>query len=264
MKRNMVFIIIVFMSALLFNACKSSSTTAPQTPTNSGNYFPNGEGNIYKYSVTKTDSTGNTNSGTRTTSYQGTTVLAGVTYQNQIDTVTFGNFSTIATSLFLESNSGVVYTIDTTGLSETIPDSIKQYIQMDAGLKVFQFPFQDGQTWPVFNMSLKFGAITFNLVSVSAYYQGMENVTLNLTSGTVTDNAAKIKYVLTLTVPDLTNPLAAPKTYSYTAYTWLVNNIGVVQMQGNGTIMDAFTGGGIHFSDTTSTVTQSLISYNIK
>ncbi len=263
MRRSISFVLILLVSAILFNACKSNSTS-PQPPASSGNYFPNGDGTNYKYSVTKTDSTGNTASGTRSTTFLGTTVLAGVTYQNEIDTISFGNFSASSTSLFLKTASGVEFAIDTAGLSETIPDSMKQYIQLDAALKVFQFPFQDGQSWPVFNMSLKFGAISFNLVSVTAYYQGMEPVTLNLTSGTVTDNAAKVKYVLTLTVPDLTNPLATPKTYTYTAFAWLVNNIGVVQMQGNGTIMDAFTGGGIHFSDTTATVMQSLVSYNIK
>ncbi|MCL5030571.1 MAG: hypothetical protein M1480_16285 [Bacteroidetes bacterium] len=263
--KNSKFVLIVLMSsALLFNACKSNST-APQTTNGTGStYFPNSNGTYYKYSVVKTDSTGAQASGTRSTTYNGTTTLGSTTYQNEIDTITFGNFSTTSTSLFVKNNNGVYFAIDTSGLSETIPDSLKQYIQMDAQLTAFQFPFQDGVSWPAFSMSLKLGTLTFNLVKVMAYYQGVEQIPLNLSTGTVTKSAAKIQYILTLSVPNLSNPFAAPTTSNFTAYAWLVDNVGVAQMQGNGTILDAFTGGGIHFADTTSTVTQSLISYNIK
>ena len=263
MKKTVLVITGLFLSALLFNACKSNSTS-PQTNTTSGNYFPNSDGTYYKYSVVRTDSTGAQESGTRSTTYSGTTLYGSTTYQNEIDTISFGNLTTTSTTLFVKNSNGVYFAIDTTGLSATIPDSLKQYIQLDAQITAFQFPFQDGGSWPVFSLSLKLGNLTFNLVKVMAYYKGTEQLPLNLSSGTVTKTAAKIQYILTLSIPNLSNPFAPPTTSNFTAYAWLVDNVGVAQMQGNGTILDAFSGGGINFSDTTSTVTQSLINYNIK
>ncbi len=264
MKRKMLVIVSLFLFAFLFNACKSNSTSPQTTNSPGSSYFPNSDGTYYKYSVVRTDSNGTQQSGTRSATYNGTTTYGSTTYQNEIDTITFGSFTTTSTSLFLKNNNGVYFAIDTSGLSQTIPDSLLQYIQIDAQLTAFQFPFQDGGSWPVFNLSLKLGAITFNLVKVVAYYKGIEQIPLNLTTGTVTKSAAKVQYILTLSIPNLSNPFAPATTSNFTAYAWLVDNIGVVQMQGNGTILDAFSGGGINFSDTTSTVSQSLISYNVK
>ncbi len=267
MKRILTVFTIVFVFAFLFNACKSKSTTEPSGNVNTGNYFPNGDGTSYKYAVTKTDSNGTAISGQRSTTYKGTTVLSGVTFQNEIDSLTFYGVTTTSSSLFLKSDTAVIFTIDTTGFSSLLPDSLRQYlqyIQVNTSLEIFQFPFRDGQSWPVLNVAFKYGSISLNIASLKAYYQGIQQVSLNLTSGTVTDSAAAVKYVLSLSIPDFTNPLAPPQAYSYSAYAWLVKNIGVVKMQGNGTILSAFTGAGIQFGDTTSTIIQSLKSYNIK
>ena len=265
MKRILFLIISLTIISLSFNACKSNSTSPQNTTGPGSSYYPNGDGTYYKYSLVRTDSNNaQSQNGTRSTTYSGTTLYGSATYQNEIDTISFGNFSTTSTSLFVKNNNGVYFAIDTAGLSRTIPDSLKQYLQIDAQISAFQFPFQDGGSWPVFNLSLKEGAITFNLVKVMAYYKGIEQIPLNLTTGTVTKSAAKVQYVLTLSIPNLSNPFAPPTTSNFIAYVWLVDNIGVAQMQGNGTILDAFSGGGINFADTTSNVTQNLIYYNVK
>jgi hypothetical protein len=268
MIKKIILICAVFSAAILFNACKSKSTTEPATPSVSGDFFPNGDGTAYKYNTVTTDSNGTKTSGTRSTTYSGTTVIGGSTFQNEVDTVTVSGFSTVAHSFFLKTSlstgSSVEYALDTTGLSQTIPDSLMQYVQLDATLKFLQTPFQDGGSWPVFNLSLKFGVISFNLVNVTAYYEGMEQVPLNLVTGNVTENAAKIKYVLKLTIPNLQNPLGTPYTATYNAYAWFSSGIGIVQWQGNQAVLGAFSGGGINLGDTTSTVTQSLVSYKIK
>ena len=263
MIKKIIIICAIFSTAILFNACKSKSTTEPTTSV-SGDFFPNGDGTTYKYNTVTTDSNGSKTSGTRSTTYSGTTVMGSSTFQNEIDTVTVSGFSTVAHSFFLKSNNSVVYALDTTGLSQTIPDSLMQYIQLDATLKFLQTPFQDGGSWPVFNLSLKFGSISFNLVAVTAYYEGMEQVPLNLVTGNVTENAAKIKYALKLTIPNLQNPLAAPYTATYTANAWFTSGIGIVQWEGSEAVLGAFSGGGINLGDTTATVTQSLVSYKIK
>jgi hypothetical protein len=42
------------------------------------------------------------------------------------------------------------------------------------------------------------------------------------------------------------------------------DNIGIVQIQGNAFFFDALSGNGINFADTSSTINQSLVNYNIK
>jgi hypothetical protein len=273
MIKKVILICALFSVAILFNACKSKSTTEPPGSTVSGDFFPNGDGTAYKYNTVTTDSNGTKTSGTRSTTYSGSTVIGSSTFQNEIDTVTFSGLSTVAHSFFLKTSSStgssVEYTLDTTGLYQFIPPAYMQYVQLDSLLRLIQTPFHDGDSWSVFNLSLKISigsgaSLTFNPVNVKAYYEGMEQVPLNLVTGNVTENAAKIKYVLSLQIPNPQNPLVTPPTVTYNTYAWFVSGIGIVQWQGNGTVFGAFSGGGINFGDTTSTVIQSLVSYKIK
>jgi hypothetical protein len=262
MRNKIIIIFTMFFTSILFNACKSNSSTSPTPPSASENYFPNGDGTTYKYSTVQTDSNGTQTSGTRSTTYKGTKVVNGNTFQIQIDTVAISGFSTSTQSYFLKSSSGVEYALDTTGLSQAIPDSLMQYIHFDASLKLLQTPLSDGSSWSVFNMKLIYGVFSINVVKVEAFYQGMEKVPLNLVSGNVNENAAKIKYVLTLTVPDLQN--FTTSTVTYNAYAWFASGIGLIQLKGSEAILGAFSGSGVNLGDTTATVTQSLVSYNIK
>lgn len=265
--KTKAFITVSLLAAAVFlSACKSNNTTEPSSSTSGGGvYYPNNEGNLYKYSVERQDSTGAKHDGTRSSRYQGTTNIAGVTYQNQIDTVVFSDTAYTQTSLFVKDDSGVKYFVDTTGLYQVIPDSLLPFLQYDASFNFLSFPLQDGKSWQVFSMGLKLGNFpTIQLISVTANDVGTENVSLNLNGSSVTESAVKIQYVLNLTIPDPNNFLAPPSPSSFSASAWVVENIGVIKWQGNGTVLNAFTGGGIHFADTTSTVTQSLISYNVK
>jgi len=267
MKRNIYIVLSLLIIALLFNACKNNPTASTPNNGTGSSYFPNGDGTNYKYSIVQTDSAKNQTSGTRSATYSGTTIRGSITYQNEIDTIQFSLFSAVTRSLFVKNynnNNAVMISIDTTGFSDLVPDTLRQYISMDQNITIFQFPFQSGSTWPVFNMSLKLGVLSINLVSVTANYIGTEQVALNLTSGNVTQTAARIQYTLKLTIPNPNNIFAAPLTSTYLATAWVADNIGIIKVQGNSTLLDAFTGLGINFADTTSTITQSLISYNIK
>lgn len=264
MKSKMVLVLSLFLIAVMFNACKKN-TTEPSTGVVSGNYFPNGDGTYYKYNVQTTDSAGNTYQGTRTTTYSGTANYGGSVFQRQIDSLNILGVNSSFVSLFQKSDAEVDYALDTTGISNFIPDSLMQYIQIDAAFKLLEFPFKDGLTWPVFNLNFKLGNLpSINIIKITANYLGMESTTLNLTSGSVTQDAAKVQYNLVITIPDLNNPLATPQTYNYTADAWLVDNIGIVKWQGNAAIIGAFTGTSIDLADTTSTVTQNIVSYSVK
>ncbi len=261
-KINFLFLSLISL-AFLFNACKSS-TTSPSNPTSGpgSSYFPNGDGTTYKYAVTKTDSSGNQSAGTRSTTYSGTTTLNGAVYQNEIDTISFGGFSIVTSSLFVKSNNSVNFAIDTSGLSASIPSQYLQYIKLSSSITAFKFPLQQGNPWNAFNMTLSLSGLTDTLVNVTGTYIGMEQVPLTLSTGSTTMNAAKIQYIFKLQIPNPSNPFQFD-TRSYSAFAWMADNVGMIKMEGNGAILDAFTGGGINFADTTSTISQSLISYNI-
>ncbi len=264
MKSKTVLVISLVLIAVMFNACKKN-TTEPSTGVLSGNFFPNGDGTHYKYNVQTTDSAGNTAQGTRTSTYSGTANYGGAVFQRQIDSLNILGVNTSFVSLFQKTDAEVDYALDTTGISNFIPDSLMQYIQIDAAFKLLEFPFKDGLTWPVFNLNFKLGSLpAINIIKITAGYMGTESITLNLTSGSVTQDAAKVHYTLVITIPDLNNPLATPKTYTYTADAWLVNNIGIVKWQGNGAIIGAFTGTSINLADTTASVTQNIVSYSVK
>ncbi len=264
MKKISILVLSVLSLAFLFNACKSNSTSSNTPATGPGSsYFPNSDGSSYKYSVTKTDSAG-TLSGTRSTSYQGTTTFNGAVYQNEIDTLSFAGFSEVTNSLFIKSGDSVMFAVDTSGLSSAVPSQYLQYINLSTALKVFQFPFQENQSWQVFGMGLSIGGASLQLVNVTGTYIGMDQVPLTLSTGSTTMSAAKIRYDFVLKVPNNPNNPLQFTTTTYSAFAWMADKIGMIKMQGNGAILDAFTGGGINFADTTSVITQSLVSYNIK
>lgn len=259
MKNKLILSFLVFSFLVLISSCKKNSSTEPNPPAQTGNYFPNNDGTYYKYNMQKTDSTGAQTTGTRTSRYDGTSNQNGTDYQKDIDSITIANQTVVSNSYFRTTNTGVFYFVDTTGLFTYIPDSLKSYLTVDNEMRAFYFPLSDVNDWSVFKININYlGIISFNPIEVHAYYEGMENVTLNLTTGSVTKSAEKVRYELS--VKD--NPFG--NATNYEAYVWVVDNIGVVKWQGNGTILNAFTGGGIDFTDTTSVVTQSLVDYNIQ
>jgi hypothetical protein len=261
MKKKLLYIPAFILSILAFYTCSNNSTTEVNTnppQTTSSGYFPNGDQSYYKYSVEKTDSTGAMHSGSRSTTYDGSGTQNGVTYQKQIDSVSIQGTTAVGVSYFRKSDTGVFYFLDTTGFAEVIPDSLKSYITLDAEMRLLLLPLQSGSTWPVFKMNLNYIVLNFNIVELNAAYVGTDSVTLNLNTGTVTKEASKIKYDFNLKL----DPFLP--TVTYTTYAWLVNDIGFVKWQGNATVIDAFTGGGVNFADTTSAVTMSLIQYKLK
>ncbi len=250
---------VILFVALISSCKKSSNPTAPVTLNK--NFYPNGDGSYYKYNVTSTDSAGNNVSGTRSSTYNGTAVLSGQTFQQQVDTLTFSGISSTSLSYFSKDNSGVYFYLDTAGLAQIIPDTLLPYIQLSPKLTLFEFPFQDGKNWSVFKMNLNYGVLNLTLVDVQAYFQGLEAVTIG-NNQTIQD-AAKVHFVFKLTFPDPSNPFQTV-SQTYTANAWLGENIGIIKWQGSGVILNAFGGSGISFADTSSTITQTLVSYKVK
>lgn len=259
-------VLLAFSFGLLFYSCKKSSTepTAPQGAVTAQNYYPGGVGSRFVYNV---DTTGlGAALGTRTSVFTGTKTINGTEYISQVSTIKTGKDSVVNTMYFRRSDTGVYFYIDTTGLSKFFPDSLKSQLtlQIDNELQAFNLNLDKNFPWPAFKMNVKYGSlITFNIIDLTAYYEGSENLTLNLASGQQTKQAEKIKYVFKLTIPDLKNP-TNPSQRTFNADAWFVKDVGVVKFQGNGTILGALSGKGISFADTTKTVSQNLTSYDIK
>jgi hypothetical protein len=263
MKNKIFLVLAIVISFLVFFTCSEDSSTEPPN-TIAGNFFPNANGNYYKYSVVRTDSAGSQTNGTRSSLFNGSTTLAGIQYQIQVDSVIFAGipFTSASNSYFRKTDTGVFYFLDTTGLSAFIPDSLRQYIALDTELRALALPFSDGLIWTVFKMSFSFSVINVDIVNVTGYYEGKENITLNLTGGQQQFDAAKVRFKLTLKIPDPANPLSFEEQ-AFNAYAWLVSEIGIARWEGNGTLLNIFAGGGVDFDDTTTTTVHSLIEYDL-
>jgi hypothetical protein len=252
----------MILIVLLYTGCNKNNPTQPPVQDNS-NYFPNTNNTYYKCSINLTNAQGTINTGTKSTTYFGTTVSGGTTYQKQTDTLFTGNIaSSTNISYFRKDGTGVYYFFDTSGISTFIPSQYLVALSISSELHLLSSPLSDGLNWQVYKLGV--AILNYNFVDIEASYLGKENVILNLSSGQVTVNAAKIKYVLTLQIPNPNNPLAAPAKSTLTAYGWYAADIGPVQWQGNSAVLNGFSGGGITLGDTTNNVTQTLTYYNIK
>lgn len=259
--KKILLLSLVAVLALGYWGCKKSESEGPTSPGTTENYFPNNEGTNYKYSYVRNDSTGQHN-GTRSTFYKGSATVLGTAYKIQIDSLNLSASLQVDTSYFRTTSAGTYYFIDTTGFAASITDSslipLIPYVTIDNELLAYSFPLQAGKSWPVFKITLT-SPIVATVVDVSAVVVGTESITLNLPGGSTNKDAVKIKFTLTLRL----NPLSV-LVQTYTAFVWLVQDIGPAKWEGSGTLVNVFTGLGIDFGDTTTVVSQSLIDYNIK
>lgn len=262
MKARLYFILLTVLS-LFIAACKEDDNPADPGPGDTANYFPGGTETYYLFEIEVQDSTGAAVTGERSVRYTGTTTLSGRQYIHETDSIFTGGVTSTTDAYFRKASDGIFYFLDTAGLGETIPDTMMQYITFSSEIKAFTLPFETGTNWNVFKMTLKYLIIQLDIVDVSASVTGKENIVLNLTSGQVTKEALKVRFVFKLTIPDPQNPFSN-FTQTLEAFSWVVKDIGVVKWQGNATVLGAFTGSGINFGDSTSTVSQSLINYDIK
>ncbi|HZW38392.1 MAG TPA: hypothetical protein VFF33_03745 [Ignavibacteriaceae bacterium] len=254
---------IIFSMFIIFVGCKKEDAN-PIENSEGNDYFPNNNGNRYVYTIIKIDSTGAQTEGTRTTWYEGTANFNGNNYQNEHDSIVITNQQPVTNiTHFRKTSTGVYYFVDTTGLYQSIPDSLLNYVTISNEIQPFAFPLDDGKKWTVFRLDLNYGPLTLTLIDVQGTFEGKENVTLNLDSGQKTVEAAKVKYELTLKAVNPLNPLLQI-TSKYNTYAWLAPGIGVVKWEGNATLPNAISGSGVDFSDSTTTITTTLKSYTIK
>ena len=93
-------VLLLSIAGLIFiTSCSKSDNIAGNdgggnNATDTTNYYPNKNGNYYKYSIESTDSNGTKSTGTRSATFNGTIMILGTEYQVQVDSTTLANVST--------------------------------------------------------------------------------------------------------------------------------------------------------------------------
>lgn len=256
--KKLIVLLIPVVCIFIIISCKSA-TTENEPPADTRNFFPVTNGTMYKFSVTQTDTLGNPSNGSRVSFINGVVTLDNKEYKVQLDSVFFPSSTVISNSYFRKTSAGVYFNLDTTGISNSIPDSLLSYLTISNEITAFSFPLSAGNSWVGFNMNINYlNIINFNPVVMRTTVIGTEDVTIQLPSGSTTLSAQKLKMDINVySSPFQTTPQIL------SAFVWLVENIGIVKWDGNLAIVNAFTGGGIDFDDSTRVTTQSLTEYYI-
>ena len=258
MKKLPIKIQIVLVAMFLVYSCMDDKSTNPYNQTENANYFPNTEGSFYKYEIIS-DSSSGTSGGNRIITFDGDSLIQRTRYQIQIDTTKANSQSTFSVSYFRTTSTGVFYFVDTTGISNSIPDSLRSSIDLQTEMRLFLFPFISGNSWTVYRVSYDvYNQFGYNIINFSAKYFNDEELQMNLNGIPEMLNTKKVEYLLSIQ----TDPESQPQYYK--ANFWLADNIGIVKMEGSSVILGIFSGGGIGLPDTSGVITQDLVEYNIK
>jgi hypothetical protein len=261
-KNKFVLFFIIF--SLAITSCKKNDNPAnsennPPLKMDSSNYFPANTGNYYEYNFERTNSNYPENQGVRKTRYSATSEMGGI-YNLQTDSIFTGDSTSVYTSLFRRTGTGVFYYLDTSGFSANLPpeySSFIPYLKFDPEMRLLTSPLYEGQTWPVFKVNLE-QTINVTIVDVEAKYIGKENIDIPLSPGLVTKPAVKIEYDFSVINP------VTKSSQTVTVDGWFAADIGAVKWEGNGLLLNVFTRGEINFADSTSTGTENLVKYNIR
>lgn len=258
MNTHIKIFLLTLLSLLILTGCEDNTPTDPPAQV-FPDYYPNGIGSTFKYSVVERDSAGNLiQSGSRIILYSGTYSLNGINYITQDDSLDFGSQSNVATYLFRKTQTAVFYAIDTSLISQLIPDTLKQYVSLRDEMQLLFYPLTTGSSWSLYRITAQVQpGIEVKILDIIASFDGAEQVNLNLTSGTISITAQKVKYTL-----ELYSEIGSPPQ-TYTASMWFVKDVGLVKYEGNQFIVN-IGGGGISFEPSSNILTQELIEYNIK
>ena len=250
---------IIFITGLLtliFNVCSNEEINDPANDAPPKNFFPNGDGTNYTYDVVQVDSAGVVQNGSRFSLYAGDTTISGIDYTIQLEDLTMDTSTVTGASYFRTTTSGVFYFADTTGFSEIVPDSLAPFISTPLESRALLFPLTQGSFWFVFLVSVTNQQISFDPLKVNGAFAGIETLTLHLLSGDTDVDAIKVKYTFSLQE----EPQQLAQVLD--AYAWFVEDIGIVKLEGKAVLINLLVG-GIDFSDTTTTITQNLIDFEI-
>jgi len=257
MLRILIQIVISITVLVFLFSCTSKEPTAPpsgQVP----DYFPNSDSTNYLFTVTESDSTGILKTGSRYVFYNGDTLINGTSYKFQKDSVKTGSEIEERMSNFRKSETGVFYFIDTSGFAAALPDTLRNRMTITSEMQTLLLLLAEGSFWQVFKVTIALQpGITYAPYRITASYVKEEDVLLHLVSGDLNVTAKKNKYDLEFRF-DPEEP-----TKKFTAFSWVADKIGITKMDGNAIVVNTILNSEVNLDDSSKTVTQDLIDYNI-
>lgn len=258
---NSLFKLLFFLLAglIFIYSCTEENSTNPSDDDNPSVYFPDSEGTFYKYEIIETDTNGVISTGIRNVVYLGDTLINNTRYKLQLDSIQTNLQLSVSSSYFRTTETGVFYFVDTTGFTNTLPDSLQSSVELQDEMRAYLFPLSEGTLWPVYRISIELNEFAiFNLVDITGKFISDEILILELSDGTQTVNTKKIGIVLKLQTG------VADSVITFNANTWLTEDIGTVKMEGSTIVLNLISGGGLNLSDISKTTTQNLIDYDVK
>lgn len=197
MKKYFTFIGIISIT-LLFFSCSDDKSVNP--PTFEVETFPSKNGTFYKYDI----QFGITNPipGTKKSyifskpNKQNVKNILSI-YQPQVDTIFYQGRTLVDTTYFRKTSSGVFYFVDTTGFSQLLPDSLKNFLTVDTESRLLFFPLSLNQTWPVYQIDIKVAGVpVFSPIRTFAKVIDTYQLDLVLRNSNITVTAYRIEYNL--------------------------------------------------------------------
>jgi hypothetical protein len=260
MKKNSLFSIIMITFLFIYCSDKSSNPTDPEVTNYSAEIqklYPLEVGKSFTYNVDSLDESTSTyvNIGKRT--MQINNFVSDYYLCSQIYDYINSN---LQSKIQITENS-LEFMVDSSGISEMIPDSLKSLVTLELGssFKVLEFPLNVNTTWDVYKTSVSFGTLKFNVFSVSAKYLGEENFVLSNSAQTVTSE--KVQYTIKINIPNMANYLNSV-SQTYISNVWFAENYGIVKIEGSSLFVNPITGNSFSMADSSQVIRQTLLTSN--
>jgi hypothetical protein len=248
---------ILFFMFIALISCKEDTVTNP--PSDNSDFFPAKVGSKYYYNFYFYVNPAL--NGGKTISIVDTTNILGTPYFEEIDSLIFDRSLTVDTTFFRKSRTGIFYFIDTTGVSEFIPDSIRNQLSIDTESRLLFFPLTLNQTWPVYQVDITFSGVPiFSIVKIIAKVVDSYQLTRTFRDSSITRTVNKIKYDM-----DIQLSPTSPKE-TYTAFGHTMDGVGFIKWEGEEFVLNLIRGGKLNFTGTitSSVVFEELVSYSIR
>jgi len=247
-----LFVLSIF-SAFNFISCSDNATDP--TEETAKDYFPNKIGSTYIYDLEITDSLGNVVTGERTSTYNNSTTINNKSYQTLIDEFNYSTYAITDSAYFRKTDAQVLYYTDNSQVLLFVPDSIRNLVVVDEEAALLKIPLNVGANWQAYKLAINYGAFLFNVVSVSATAETIENISLTVNNSAFSKEAIKLKFQMSIAFDIQQAPLV------YSAEAWMVDGVGLVKLEGNSEAINFMIGNNLFYPG--GHIKQTLKQYSI-